>query len=356
MKYPHKPCFNCSFLLAGSLVWLLLFLAQFSALACTRVVYQGPNGTIITARSMDWKEDIQTNLWLFPRGMDRNGMAGPNSVTWTSKYGSIVASGYDISSTDGMNEKGLVANLLWLAESKFPPYDGSQPGLTVAAWVQFVLDNFQTVEEAVNALSQEQFVIVTSEIPGSNRIATLHLAISDTLGDNAIFEYLDGKLNIYHDHSYVVMTNSPTYEQQLAINDYWKEVGGLNMLPGTNRAADRFVRASFYVHAIPQTDDIQVAIASMFGVIRNCSVPYGITTPDQPNISSTRWRTVSDQKNKRYYFDGALVPNVFWVDLKKANFSESASVMKLSLTHGEVYSGDALEHFKPAKPFPFQGL
>jgi choloylglycine hydrolase len=35
--------------------------------ACTRVVYKGPNGTILTARSMDWKEDILTNLWIFPR-------------------------------------------------------------------------------------------------------------------------------------------------------------------------------------------------------------------------------------------------------------------------------------------------
>jgi len=66
---------------------------------------------------MDWKDDIMSNIWLFPRGMQRSGETGPNSITWKSKYGSVVTSGYDISSTDGMNEKGLVANLLWLAES-----------------------------------------------------------------------------------------------------------------------------------------------------------------------------------------------------------------------------------------------
>ncbi len=38
-------------------------------------------------------------------------------------------------------------------------------------------------------------------------------------------------------------------------------------------------------------------------VMRAVSVPLGITTPDQPNISSTMWRTVSDQKNLVYYFD-----------------------------------------------------
>jgi choloylglycine hydrolase len=78
------------------------------------------------------------------------------------------------------------------------------------------------------------------------------------------------------------------------------------MLPGTNRAADRFVRASYYIDAIPQTADTRTAVASVFSVIRNCSVPYGISSETEPNISSTRWRSVSDQKNlyiisKRFY-------------------------------------------------------
>lgn len=46
-----------------------------------------------------------------------------------------------------------------------------------------------------------------------------------------------------------IMTNSPTYDKQLTLNDYWQQIGGLVMLPGTNRASDRFVRASFYIHA-----------------------------------------------------------------------------------------------------------
>ncbi|MBE0648142.1 MAG: linear amide C-N hydrolase [Bacteroidales bacterium] len=341
---------------AGLLIALLCGFQVSESTACTRVVYEGPNGTIITARSMDWKDDILSNMWIFPRGMERNGEAGPSSVTWRSKYGSVILSGYDICTTDGMNEKGLVANLLWLVESEYPEFDGTKPGLTVAAWTQYVLDNFQTVDEAVAELSKENFVVVTSDVPGSNRLATLHLAISDTLGDNAIFEYIKGKLVIHHDRSYQVMTNSPTYDKQLALDDYWKEIGGATFLPGTNRAADRFARASFYVHAIPQTDNIKEALASMFGVIRNCSVPYGISTPDQPNISSTRWRSVADQKNKTYYFESALTPNIFWVDLNGLDFSEGSPTKKLSIAHGEVYAGNVDKDFKDAQPFRFLGL
>lgn len=334
-------------------------LASSAAEACTRFVYHGANDEVITARSMDWQTDVGTNLWVFPRGMKRSGEAGPNSIQWTSKYGSVIATGYDISTTDGMNEAGLVANVLWLVESSYPKYDGKTPGLSLAAWAQYVLDNFSTVQDAVDTLAKEPFTIVTANVPGESRLATLHLSLSDTSGDSAIIEYIDGKQVIHHSKDYQVMTNSPIFEKQLALNEYWKQIGGTVMLPGTNRASDRFARASFYVNAIPKSENPVEAIASAFSVIRNVSVPYGITTPDQPNISSTRWRTVSDQKRKLYFFESALTPNIFWVDLTKLDFSaKTGKVMKLDLgpnqTH--IYSGMANDQFKDAEPFKFLGL
>lgn len=326
-------------------------------LACSRVMYEGTNGMVITARSMDWKTDVGTNLWIFPRGMVRNGEAGANSIQWISKYGSVVASAFEISTCDGMNEKGLVANILWLAESDYPKHDGKRPGLSIAAWVQYVLDNFATVDEVVRELQKETFTVGTTDIPGSTEgLATLHLSVSDPSGDNAIFEYLHGKLVIHHDKSYHVMTNSPIFEKQLALDEYWKEVGGTTMLPGTNRAADRFVRASFYINAIPKTDNTRVALASVFSVIRNCSAPYGISTSNQPNISSTRWRTVYDQRDKVFYFESVLSPEIFWIDFKDVDFSEKAPVKKLDLVNGDIYSKNAVKDFKIAQPFKFRGI
>ena len=112
MKFPIRS-------LAAALVAASLLAAPL-AQACTRLVYQGLDEQILTARSMDWKEDIETNLWIFPRGMERSGEAGPNSLRWTSKYGSVIASGYDISTTDGLNEAGLSAGVLWLGAGARP--------------------------------------------------------------------------------------------------------------------------------------------------------------------------------------------------------------------------------------------
>lgn len=347
---------------AAVLVPALLGALSLSAIAdaCTRVVYLGEGERTITARSMDWKTDVQTNLWIFPQGLERNGEAGQNSIKWTSKYGSVIASGFDISTTDGMNEKGLMANVLWLAESEYPdPTSSSKPKLSIAAWGQYVLDNFASVEEAVTALKKEPYTIVTAEVPGQERLATLHLSISDASGDSAIIEYIDGQQVIHHSKKYQVMTNSPAFEKQLALNEYWQQIGGETMLPGTNRAADRFVRASYYVNSIPQAASPEESIASMFGVIRNASVPYGISTPDQPNISSTRWRTLADHKNQLYFFESALSPSVFWVDLKKIDFSASTgTTKKLELNDNQtrVLGGEVSHEFKPEKPFEFLGL
>jgi len=251
--------------------------------ACTRAVYLGSDGVVITGRSMDWMEDMKSNLWAFPAGMKHDGAAGPNTPTWVSKYGSVTVSAYDFATTDGMNEAGLVANLLYLAESDYGEPDGSRPKLSISLWAQYVLDNFATIAEAVEALRAEPFQIVAREVPDLPP-AKLHLSLSDASGDSAIFEYIGGKLLIHHGKQFQVMTNSPRFDDQLALNAYWQSIGGLTFLPGTSRAADRFARASFlikaipteadpnYIEAVPQGTYVNQAVASTLGVIRSVSV------------------------------------------------------------------------------------
>ena len=117
--------------------------------ACTRAVYLGPEGMTVTGRTMDWREDPLTNLYIFPRGTARRGANTDNTVFWTSKYGTLSAAGYDIGITDGMNEAGLVANLLFLPESVYERPGDTRPVMGLSIWTQYVLDNFATVDEAV---------------------------------------------------------------------------------------------------------------------------------------------------------------------------------------------------------------
>lgn len=342
-----------SFIVNLVTIFAVGLLSSTAAIACTRAVYLGPENTVLTGRSMDWVKTAGSNIWIFPRGMQRDGAAGPNSMQWQSKYGSIVTSFFDAASVDGMNEKGLVINVLYLAESIYPTptkNDKRKP-MSIAAWGQYVLDNFTTVNEAVDALAKEPFYIIAVTTPDGHP-GNGHLAISDPSGDSAIFEYVNGKLVIHHDRKYQIMTNSPTFDQQLAIDTYWQGIGGSVFLPGTSRAADRFVRASYFNGNLPQTADPKMSIAGMFSVIRNASAPFGVGNATEPNISATLWRSVSDQKAMVYFYESTTSPDIFWIEAKDIDFGAKDS-SKLAVDNGEIYMGNAVKQFVAAAPFKF---
>lgn len=335
-------------LLAASLV------APVTADACSRAVYFGQDSQTVTGRTMDWfVPDVDTNIWLYPRGLERTSNTA-NPVNWKSRYGTVVTTIYEGVSADGMNEKGLVANMLYLAESKYPAATAGdlRPTLPISAWAQYVLDNYATTAEAVAALRKEEFRMVPIKSPTGEE-GTVHLSISDASGDSAIFEYIDGKLVIHHGKQYQVMTNSPVFSEQLPLATYWKAIGGSTMLPGTNRATDRFARLSYYINEATQTADPRRAVATVFSVMRNVSVPIGIKIPGQPNIADTIWLTVSDQKNKVYYYQDTNSPSILWVRLKDLDFKEGSGPRRLQLDGNPDVAGDQTKNFKPAPLFRF---
>lgn len=335
-------------------VMSLALTAPHAANACSRAVYFGQEGQTVTGRTMDWfVSDMDTNMWLYPRGLERTSNTA-NPLVWTSKYGSVVTTIYEGATADGMNEAGLVTNLLYLPQSMYPPEsaDDTRPTLPNSAWVQYVLDNYATVAEAVEALRKEEFRLVAITAP-TGEPGTVHLSISDASGDSAIFEYLDGKLVIHHGREYQVMTNAPPFGEQLALDAYWKTIGGSLMLPGTNRAADRFVRASYYINEATQTADPRRAVATVFSVMRNVSVPIGIKIPGQPNIADTLWLTVSDQKNKVYYYQDTNSPSILWANFAKLDFSEGSGPRRLTMDGNPDLAGDQTANFQPAELFKF---
>lgn len=332
---------------------------------CTRAVYAGNDNLVITGRSMDWAEDMHTNAWAFPRGMTRSGGSAPNSITWTSTYGSLIFTAYDIGTADGMNERGLVMNGLYLAESNYGPED-DRASMSIMIYGQYVLDQFATVAEAVSALAADDIRLVAPALP-NGRETTVHMSISDPTGDSAVFEFLDGQLTVHHGSQYRVMTNSPSYDEQIAIESYWQRVDPLTFMPGSFNAADRFARVSYMIDAIPKQLDAHTvsavpdalfenqAVASVMSVMRSVGVPLGVTHPTKPNLASSLWRTVHDHKRLVTFYDSATTPNTFWIPLADLDFSPGAPVKKLELAGGRIYAGNAVERMVESEPFHFLG-
>jgi penicillin V acylase-like amidase (Ntn superfamily) len=326
---------------------------------CTRVMWPDAGGAVLVGRIMDFHQDLQTNLWTQPRGFTRDdGVDG--KLVWTSAYGSVVATAFDTISVDGLNEKGLAGHVLWLAESDYAMPDPSRTQLSQAVWMQYYLDNFATVADAVAWTEATDVQVFQLMDPTGGRPPAGHLALDDATGDSCIIEYTDGHPRVYHSRDYRVMTNSPTYDQQLELVKTVTGLGGDKPLPGSTLASDRFARASYYVSRLEQPTTELQAIAAMFSVIRNAAQPFREPDPGKPDASQTLWQTVADLTNLRYVFESTTRPNIVWVELADIDFTEGSPQLRLNLVdelavqHG--IAGEVSDKFADNGPLGFLTL
>jgi penicillin V acylase-like amidase (Ntn superfamily) len=331
-----------------------LFYQQASA--CTRVLWNNNKLSVFSSRTMDWPESTEPVLMVFPSGLKRHGgklgqelFIKENPLEWTSKYGSIVTGVYNLGSADGINEKGLAAHLLYLNATDFGARDATKPGLHAGLWAQYLLDNAANVSEAISLLEKVQ--IVMAEARGHK--ASVHVALEDASGDSAILEYINGKLVVHHGREFVIMTNDPKYEEQLALlktKDFSKPSSTMP-LPGNVNPQDRFQRATYFLKMLPEPKTSPEAIAGVLAIARNVSVPFGAPYKSF-GIYNTEYRTAIDFKNKVYYFELTTHPNVIWVDLNKFNLKKGAPMKSLNPNNFSL-SGDVSNKFQKLKVSPF---
>jgi choloylglycine hydrolase len=257
-------------------------------------------------------------------------------------------------SHEGVNERGLSGHALYLAvEAAFGERDANREAIGIMQWVQYYLDNFATVAEAVEATRSLQFQIEPLILP--NGYPTLiHISLSDKSGDSAVIEYIDGKPRIYHDRRFTVMTNEPTFDKQIENLRQYRTFGGDRPLPGERSPTDRFVRAAYYASGLQRPADRAEAAAFMFSVIRNVSVPFGLGDPTRPNVASTIFRTVQDLTGGRYFFESTYAPNVVWIDYDKMDFSAGRPEMELQVERRIfTLNGNVTDQFREAAPLVF---
>ncbi|MGA8651994.1 MAG: linear amide C-N hydrolase [Xanthobacteraceae bacterium] len=320
--------------------------------ACTRVLWNNNKLAVVVGRTMDWPESTEPILTVLPRGMNRDGgRAGPqvvvadNPARWTSKYASLVTTIYGIGTADGLNERGLGVHMLYLTATDFGARDASKPGVQAGLWAQYALDNAATVTEALAVLDTIQVVKVATR----GHEANVHLALEDAAGDSAIIEYIGGKPVVHHGRDFRIMTNDPAYDQQLALlqkQDFSKPSSD-TPLPGNVNPRDRFARAAYYQAMLPEPKNEREAVASIFAIARNVSVPFGAPY-ESFGIYNTEYRTVMNLTDRRYYFELTTSPNVIWADLMKMDRAPGAAVMVLN-PDDIALSGDVTDKFKPAK-------
>lgn len=321
---------------------------------CSRIQWSVDGQPVLVGRNMDWTAWMGTKLHIMPRGAEHSGLTDENPLNWTSKYGSVASVVWDCAGTDGLNEAGLAVNILYLAEATYGERNPSLQGLSISLWAKFFLDTCATVSEVVEATNHLQVRSIKLNHKGVSVDAPMHMSVSDSTGDSAIIEILDGVPHIHHGPEHTTMTNSPVYEEQLVLLKQYEGLGGRLPIPGTLEAEDRFARAAYYLTKIPNPpQNYQEAVANVLSVIRNAATPFGANDPERPNVSATIWRTIGDCTNKRYYFEFTNMPNVVWVDLASFDLSEGAPTMSFDLAGDFEASGEVSERFRECEPVKF---
>lgn len=332
----------------------LLFIVMFArpaANACSRVVYLGDKGYVLVGRTLDWRTPIPTNLYVYPRGIEKQSSPEGDILKWRSKYASVLAVGYDGGVTEGMNEKGLVMNGLFCKGTIYKEAVGNDmPVMSLAVIVSYFLDNFATVDEVDEWLKANEFGIFGKTFDGGT-VSTLHWALTDTTGMTLLMEYVDGQLNTYKGRDLQVLTNDPPHPQMMAINKYWQQVNGVNMLPGTVRSADRFVRADFFIHHVPTDFEYPQALGSLISIMGTVSVPYGYEIEGEPNVSSTQWTSIADATGGKYYFRMASSIGFLYIDLGRLQLNPGAPVLKLDTVEHGTALGCANEYLRKSPGF-----
>lgn len=319
---------------------------------CTRVFWNDNGKALIVGRTMDWPESTEPIWTIFPRGHKRDGgllgghpLGLANPLKWQANYGSTIVSVYGLGAVDGLNEHGLAAHLLYLNETDFGPTDPAKPAIHAGLWAQYALDNAKTVSEALALLDGIQLVMVEA----NGREATVHLALEDATGDSAVIEYIHGSPVVHHGKQFQIMTNSPTYDEQLELlakQDFSNPSSDLP-LPGNVNAIDRFQRASYYLGILPDPANEQEAVAGVLAIMRNVSVPFGAPYKGW-GVYNTEYRTVIDITNKRYFFEYATLPSVIWAELDAFDLAPGSPVKLLNPVDISL-NGDVTKKFRRGK-------
>ncbi|HET6463675.1 MAG TPA: linear amide C-N hydrolase [Candidatus Krumholzibacteria bacterium] len=258
------------------------------ASACTTFCY-ADGGTLVFGRNYDW--NIGDGLVLVnKRGVSKRALVDPAPASWTSKYGSITFNQYGREfPTGGMNEKGLVVELMWLDETQYPAGDG-RGAMPTLQWIQYQLDNCATVREV---LLTDRLVRIAF-----NGSAKIHFLVADATGDVATIEFLSG-LMIAHKGAhldYPVLTND-TYDRS---SDYAKKAGKKT---GKSPAGslERFARAASYEKNAKSADE---AVQHSFAML-----------DDVAQGDHTQWSIVYDIKEHRAYFRTRTARDIRWIDI-----------------------------------------
>ncbi len=240
---------------------LILFAFIIQALPCTTFCLKS-KGEVLFGKNYDWRIGDGL-LFVNKRGVEKEGAADNNAAKWISKYGSVTFNQYGRESpSGGMNEAGLVIELMWLDDTQYPKTE-NKPTVDVLEWIQYNLDTAATVDEVIR---NTETLLISSDIK-------LHYLVNDVNGNSATVEYLNGKFVPHTGEQLPVRTlTNDTYDRSL---EYLKKTD-----PATAKgfgSLERFARAAEKTREFDKKPKSEKeAVDYAFDILSNVAIPNGV--------------------------------------------------------------------------------
>lgn len=301
----------------------LLLVVAYSAYAfpCSTFLLS-KNGQHVFGRNYDW---VSGNgmVMVNARGVAKTSFmpAGGKGISWVSRYGSITFNQFGKEFPHGgMNEKGLVIELMWLSETKYPEPD-QRSGVNVLQWVQYQLDNCATVAEVI---ATDKTIRINKEAG-----APLHFLVADANGNAATIEFINGKMVVHRgeDLQYPVLTNTIYKEALQQVN----EAKGTNGRYKDN-SVERFATACRMVQEYHQNNSNEAPVDYAFSILNNIS-----------QGSYTKWSIVYDITNRQIHFVSNTMQQRRQINLLDFDFTCNNTPLAFSLS--DRRSGDVSKYF-----------
>ncbi len=242
------------------LIILISILSSKLVYPCSAIVLKS-GGQILLAKNFDWTYRdgiVVKNL----RGTTKTAYfthSGEPAI-WTSKYGSVTfnQNGKEMP-YGGMNEKGLVVEMLWLSLTQYN-ITAEKEYVNELEWIQYQLDHYKTVQEVMDHVYELKIFPIKGKI---------HYILTDTTGESVIIEYLNGQPIAYRNEANVcqAITNNSVLQSE----PYRNQVKGIRK----KNTAPTYRYYLLEQEIASMQDPSNISETYAFDVLKEVTIPKG---------------------------------------------------------------------------------
>jgi penicillin V acylase-like amidase (Ntn superfamily) len=324
-----------------SLFLVTVFGTQQFAWACDAFSVVRPEGLlhsreVVVAKNFDWGYGHGL-IMVNKSGLQKKALSSGTPAQWTSKFGSITFNQVARELPQGgVNEAGLVVEVLWLDSAQYPAPD-TRPAVSELQWVQYQLDNFGSTQEVLDHLLLQDLTIAKA-------VATVHYLVCDKEGQCAAVDPIKG-LIVTHSKStlpFPMLTNS-TYEDSVASANKYVQSDTCSEVPNNYLSLNRFDHVACDLANYSRGSDQESPVDKAFSILDSIAGFPGEAEAGTTDL--TQWSIAYDLTQMKIHFKTRDSKILKTIDIRAFDYSCSKPVQVLDVNFVAAPNSDVTSQF-----------